>query len=191
LLVAASFLPWITQQGVDIEQSASHPFGGGRALRSYSGWELERRCGFGDSFGTCSLPAGSYEGRLEFFTGAWTLVIGASFLLVAGAMTVAVIRGWRVAWRAFLGISWLVALIATGIAYLIWSTAAEDLPSRTSVNGGLGAYFDPVRYGIVVVAVGAATGLVGTAIATFSRRRKAVPASNASSPTAIAVVTTD
>jgi hypothetical protein len=188
VLVGATYLPWVTQQGVTIEESASHPFGGGKALRSYSGWELEQRCGQSDGFGSCSMPV--VEGRRPMFTGVWTLILGASFVLVAGAMTVAMIRGWRVAWRCFLGVSWVVAIIATGIAMLIW-LIAEDLSSQTFGLRGPGVIPDPVRYGIMLVGLGAATGLVGTGIATFSGRRKAAPASDASSPTAIAALGAD
>jgi hypothetical protein len=195
-MVAATFLPWVMQQGVLVEESASHPFRGGTTERSYSGWELERRCGYSGSFGSCSLPSGSFEGRREMFTGVWTLIIGASFVLVAGCMTLALIRAWRVALRCFLVVSWLVASFAAVVAAAVWWTAA-DLPSRTFVSptgpGGPeeGVYrqlAEPVRYGIIVVAVAAGIGLVGTGIATFSGRRKATPASDVSPPTAIAAV---
>jgi hypothetical protein len=187
LLVAATFAPWVTQKGVLVEESASHPFRGGKAERSYSGWELEQRCGQPDGFGSCSMPV--VEGRRPMFTGVWTLILGASFVLVAGAMTVAMIRGWRVALRCLLGVSWLVSIIATGIAVAIASIAG-DLPSPG--DAGLEVVSrPPTRYGVTVVLVAAGTGLVGTGIATFSRRRKAAPASDASSPTATAFVAPD
>jgi hypothetical protein len=180
LIVAATFLPWVAQQGVSIEESVSHPFQGGTAERSFSGWELEQRCGQPDGFGSCSLPAGSFEGRRSIFTGAWTLVVGVSFVVVAGAMSLAIIRGWRIALRCLLVVSWLVSITAVVVGMSIWWVAA-DLPSSTSVPpsqpGPGGAVLrqlpEPVRYGIITVAAGAALGVVGTGIATFFGSRKA------------------
>jgi hypothetical protein len=174
-MLVATFLPWISQPTVAVEESAAHPFRGGTAQRSFSGWELKQRCGQPGDLGSCSLPSGAYEGRESIPTGQWTLVIGAGFVLLAGGLTIAMMRGSRVGWRLLLAISWVAAIFVGFFVMFLWSQAANLISS--TVAPGDQPYTrqlpDPVQYGIVLVAIAAGLGLLGTVIATLFGRKKA------------------
>jgi hypothetical protein len=173
LLVVGTFLPWVAQPGVNIEESVAHPFNGGSQVHSYSGWQLEQRCGQPMDFARCSVPDKSFEGRTNVMTGGWSLLAGTIVCILAVALTLALVTRRTVVSSWLLAFAWLVSIVTVAVVAIPLSTVADHLPPAVEVagNGAPTPGPDPVRGGLVLVVGASALALVGVAVATFGRRR--------------------
>jgi hypothetical protein len=154
LLVAATFLPWIKADRMDVE-----PFGVRDALtvRVYSGWDLRTDCGNGGGALACGIgDVGAAA------TGAWTLMGGLALLVIAGLFAVAAVVS-RVAVKRTIAIVGVVVVVAVAasIAY-VWASTSPHADTHSNNFRTPTMRFGSVRYGVALAIVGAAVAVVGT-----------------------------